>query len=102
MQGSPDIGLQINNLERRLTSAGPTWMGFCHNDTQYGNLLLHTASDATLEAQADAEDLLDTRGSLEELPEGEGLEQGSPVDLVLGSSPPSYSSLKQNSVSHSL
>ena len=65
-------------------------MGFCHNDTQYGNLLLHTASNATLEASADAVDMLDTRGSFEELPPSQ-LQEAS---VTLGSSPPSYSSLR--------
>ena len=69
-------------------------MGFCHNDTQYGNLLLHTASDKTLEAQADAGDLLDTRSSLDELPERQAVQQISRLAFPLGSSPPSASHLK--------
>lgn len=74
-------------------------MGFCHNDTQYGNLLLHTASDATLEAQTDAQDLLDVRGSLEELPSGRLERKNRTVEVELGSSPPSYSSLLYHMVS---
>ena len=70
-------------------------MGFCHNDTQYGNLMLHMASDATLEAQADAEDLLDTRRSLDELPENELRSSSGGLDAALGSSP---SSFKQHKV----
>ena len=73
-------------------------MGFCHNDTQYGNLMLHMASDATLEAQADAEDLLDTRRSLDELPESELRSSSGGLDAALGSSPPSLSRLKQHKV----
>ena len=49
--------IQIKLLEEKLTSGGPTWIGFCHNDTQYGNMLLHTASPETLEAREDADDL---------------------------------------------
>lgn len=89
--------LQIDDLENRLTREA-TWMGFCHNDTQYGNLMLHMASDATLEAQADAEDLLDTRRSLDELPESELRSSSGGLDAALGSSPPSRLSFKQHMV----
>lgn len=87
------LTLQIDDIERRLTREA-TWMGFCHNDTQYGNLMLHMASDATLEAQADAEDLLDTRRSLDELPESELRSSSGGLDAALGSSPPRLSLLK--------
>ena len=92
-------GLQIDDLEKRLTREA-TWMGFCHNDTQYGNLMLHMASDATLEAQADAEDLLDTRRSLDELPESELRSSSGLLDAALGSSPKSHSSLPQYHIPH--
>ena len=26
----------------------PPWLGFCHNDLQYGNMLLHTATPWSL------------------------------------------------------
>lgn len=39
-----------------MTAQWPSWLGFCHNDTQYGNMLLHTASPLTAEQQADMDD----------------------------------------------
>ena len=38
--------LQIDALQHSLTAEQPGWLGFCHNDLQYGNMLLaaHTAS----------------------------------------------------------
>ena len=87
------MAAQIDALERGLTAQGPTWMGFCHNDTQYGNMLLHTASPQTLEAQADAEDLLDAQASLSEQPAGSVEASGAGLNVQLGSSPPSFTSL---------
>ncbi|KAK9805437.1 hypothetical protein WJX73_006736 [Symbiochloris irregularis] len=39
---------EINKLERDLKEGHPTWLGFCHNDLQYGNMLLHTATPLSL------------------------------------------------------
>lgn len=87
---------QIKKLEARLTSRGPTWIGFCHNDTQYGNMLLHTASSAETEARKEhAEDLMTTRSAFDEEPSGAWSDDGS---LTLGTSPPSYSYLKARKV----
>ena len=38
--------LQIDALQHSLTAEQPGWLGFCHNDLQYGNMLLaaHTTS----------------------------------------------------------
>lgn len=38
--------LQIDALQHTLTAEQPGWLGFCHNDLQYGNMLLaaHTSS----------------------------------------------------------
>jgi len=90
--------MQINALEKHLASKGSTWMGFCHNDTQYGNMLLHTASESTLGAQEGALDLLDTHGSLEEEPSGRVERDGGGFRVELGSSPPSFASLLLNHV----
>ncbi|KAL0037335.1 hypothetical protein WJX79_002468 [Trebouxia sp. C0005] len=37
---------EIDALQHSLTAEQPGWLGFCHNDLQYGNMLLaaHTAS----------------------------------------------------------
>jgi hypothetical protein len=90
---------QIEALENHLTANGPTWMGFCHNDTQYGNMLLHTASEFTLGAQDDAIDLLDTHSSFEEQPSASIERDGGGFRVELGSSPPSFASLLLSHVS---
>ena len=38
--------LQIDALQHTLTAEQPGWLGFCHNDLQYGNMLLaaHTST----------------------------------------------------------
>lgn len=38
--------VQIDALQHTLTATQPGWLGFCHNDLQYGNMLLaaHTRS----------------------------------------------------------
>lgn len=40
--------LQISLLEEALTANCSSLLGFCHNDLQYGNMLLHTASHRSL------------------------------------------------------
>lgn len=39
---------QIDALERTLTSSYISLLGFCHNDLQYGNMLLHTTAHRSL------------------------------------------------------
>lgn len=34
------VVLQIDALQHLLTAEQPGWLGFCHNDLQYGNMLL--------------------------------------------------------------
>ena len=40
--------LQIEALERNLTADYISLLGFCHNDLQYGNMLLHTTAHRSL------------------------------------------------------
>lgn len=40
--------VQIAALEAALTADHSSLLGFCHNDLQYGNMLLHTASHRSL------------------------------------------------------
>ena len=40
--------LQIEALERTLTADYISLLGFCHNDLQYGNMLLHTTAHRSL------------------------------------------------------
>ena len=40
--------LQIDDLERSLTANHISLLGFCHNDLQYGNMLLHTTAHRSL------------------------------------------------------
>ncbi len=40
--------VQISSLEEALTANHSSLLGFCHNDLQYGNMLLHTASHRSL------------------------------------------------------
>ena len=40
--------LQIDELEGLLKERYASWLGFCHNDLQYGNMLLHTATPWSL------------------------------------------------------
>lgn len=40
--------MQIDALERSLTSDYISLLGFCHNDLQYGNMLLHTTAHRSL------------------------------------------------------
>lgn len=77
-------------------------MGFCHNDTQYGNMLLHTASELTLGVQHDALDLLETHSSFEEQPSARIERDGGGFRVELGSSPPSLASLLLSHVSCSV
>ena len=35
---------QIEELEGLMRDHVPSWLGFCHNDLQYGNMLLHVSS----------------------------------------------------------
>jgi len=44
----PVACLQIDALERTLTSSYISLLGFCHNDLQYGNMLLHTTAHRSL------------------------------------------------------
>lgn len=39
---------QIEQLERVLNQRHAAWLGFCHNDLQYGNMLLHAATPWSL------------------------------------------------------
>ena len=32
--------MQIKELQHTLTAKHPGWLGFCHNDLQYGNMLM--------------------------------------------------------------
>ena len=32
--------MQIQELQHTLTAKHPGWLGFCHNDLQYGNMLM--------------------------------------------------------------
>ena len=36
--------IQIEELEGLMRDHVPSWLGFCHNDLQYGNMLLHVSS----------------------------------------------------------
>ena len=36
--------IQIGELEGLMRDHVPSWLGFCHNDLQYGNMLLHVSS----------------------------------------------------------
>ena len=40
--------LQIDALERSVTADYISLLGFCHNDLQYGNMLLHTTAHRSL------------------------------------------------------
>jgi hypothetical protein len=40
--------VQIATLEAMLTASHPSPLGFCHNDLQYGNMLLRTAAHRSL------------------------------------------------------
>ena len=40
--------MQIDALEHSLTSDYISLLGFCHNDLQYGNMLLHTTAHRSL------------------------------------------------------
>ena len=42
------VTLQIDELERSLTANHISLLGFCHNDLQYGNMLLHTTAHRSL------------------------------------------------------
>ena len=90
----PAVAAQIDALERGLTAQGPTWLGFCHNDTQYGNMLLHKASPLPESCwKRGVEDLLDAQASLSEQPASSVEASGAGVKVELGFSPPSFSSL---------
>lgn len=39
---------QVAALEAALTSSHTNLLGFCHNDLQYGNMLLHTTAHRSL------------------------------------------------------
>lgn len=38
--------LQLAELEAQLAARFPAWVGFCHNDLQYGNMLLFGAGES--------------------------------------------------------
>eukprot|EP00891_Asterochloris_glomerata_P008041 jgi/Astpho2/8041/e_gw1.00120.154.1_t len=38
--GFTNIDKQIQELQHALTAKHPGWLGFCHNDLQYGNMLM--------------------------------------------------------------
>ena len=44
----PPGALQIAALEAALTKRHISLLGFCHNDLQYGNMLLHTTAHRSL------------------------------------------------------
>ncbi|CAL8469115.1 g8656 [Coccomyxa elongata] len=46
--GVHDVFGEIPLLEEALTANHSSLLGFCHNDLQYGNMLLHTASHRSL------------------------------------------------------
>ncbi|EIE21022.1 hypothetical protein COCSUDRAFT_43387 [Coccomyxa subellipsoidea C-169] len=46
--GVNDVFGEIAALEAALTANHSSLLGFCHNDLQYGNMLLHTASHRSL------------------------------------------------------
>lgn len=50
--------MQIDGLQAGLERKGLGWIGFCHNDIQYGNMLLHTASCDLVDTRIDAADPL--------------------------------------------
>ena len=39
--------MQLAALQARLEASFPTWVGFCHNDLQYGNMLLLRGAGAS-------------------------------------------------------
>lgn len=62
-------------------------------------MLLHHASAETLEAKADAEDMLTTRNTFDEQPSGTLAYDDAGVSVELGSSPPSFSYLMSRKAS---
>lgn len=48
--------VQIDALQPTLTSTQPGWLGFCHNDLQYGNMLLAAHTTEHRESLLPAED----------------------------------------------
>ena len=71
--------LQIARLEAALTARHTSLLGFCHNDLQYGNMLLHTAAPRSLSFSFDGPCAAGARGGS---PRG-----GSPARRSRGCSP---------------
>ncbi|KAK9826264.1 hypothetical protein WJX74_003749 [Apatococcus lobatus] len=46
---------EIDHLKARITASHPPWRGFCHNDLQYGNMLLHSMPALALSLGTTAE-----------------------------------------------
>ena len=45
---------QIDELQELMQRRVPSWLGFCHNDLQYGNMLLHVSSPEVSHGASDA------------------------------------------------
>eukprot|EP00884_Botryococcus_braunii_P001066 jgi/Botrbrau1/10960/Bobra.0383s0014.1 len=46
--GLSSVLQEIDALERALVGRHPNWLGFCHNDLQYGNMMVHAAHPSSL------------------------------------------------------
>lgn len=47
--------VQIQELQHALTAKHPGWLGFCHNDLQYGNMLMDVMNPMELPEESPAE-----------------------------------------------
>ena len=47
--------MQIQELQHTLTAKHPGWLGFCHNDLQYGNMLMDVMNPEELAEESPAE-----------------------------------------------
>ncbi|KAL4431584.1 hypothetical protein ABPG77_001426 [Micractinium sp. CCAP 211/92] len=45
--GLTNVPVELAQLEAHLAARFPLWVGFCHNDTQYGNMLLFGSSSSS-------------------------------------------------------